>query len=110
MSLADDYRAIHESAALGALQLRRQIAVAGSDRAAFLQGLLTNDIAALESGSGCYAAWLTPQGRMLTDLHVLESGDLILLDVPEEQQVTTLEQLNHFLFSEDVQLASLSDD
>jgi tRNA-modifying protein YgfZ len=110
MSLADDYRTIHDSAALGALQPRRQIAVAGSDRAAFLQGLLTNDIAALEAGSGCYAAWLTPQGRMVTDLHVLESGDVILLDVPEEQQVTALEQLNHFLFSEDVQLASLSED
>ena len=110
MSLSDDYRAIHDSAALGALQPRRQIAVAGSDRATYLQGLLTNDITALQAGSGCYAAWLTPQGRLLTDLHVLESGDLILLDVPEAQHVATLEQLDRFLFSEDVQLASLSDD
>ena len=110
MSLSDDYRAIHDNAALGALQPRRQIAVAGSDRATYLQGLLTNDIAALQAGSGCYAAWLTPQGRMLTDLHVLESGDLILLDVPEAQHVATLEQLDRFLFSEDVQLASLDDD
>jgi folate-binding protein YgfZ len=110
MSLSDDYRAIHDNAALGALQPRRQIAVAGSERATYLQGLLTNDITALQAGSGCYAAWLTPQGRMVTDLHVLESGDLILLDVPEAQHVATLEQLDRFLFSEDVQLASLDDD
>jgi folate-binding protein YgfZ len=72
-----------------------------------LQGLLTNDIAALIPGSGCYAAWLTAQGRMLTDLHVLESGDLILLDVPAAESVATLARLDQFLFSEDVQLASL---
>ena len=110
MSLSEDYRAIHESAVVGALQPRRQIAVAGGDRATYLQGLLTNDITALQPGSGCYAAWLTPQGRMLTDLHVLESGELILLDVPEDQHVATLERLEQFLFSEDVQLASLSED
>ena len=107
MSLSDDYRAIHDSAAMGALQPRRQIAVAGRDRATYLQGLLTNDITALQAGSGCYATWLTPQGRLVTDLHVLESGDLILLDVPEARHVATLEQLDRFLFSEDVQLASL---
>ena len=110
MSLSEDYRAIHESAVVGALQARRQIAVAGRDRATFLHGLLTNDITALQPGTGCYAAWLTPQGRMLTDLHVLESGTLILLDVPDDQHVATLERLDQFLFSEDVQLASLSDD
>ena len=47
----------------------------GADRASYLQGLLTNDIQALTPGTGCYAAWLTPQGRMLTDLYVFESGD-----------------------------------
>jgi folate-binding protein YgfZ len=108
MSLADDYRSIHEGAVIGALARRRPIAVAGADRATYLQGLLTNDIVALTPGSGCYAAWLTPQGRMLTDLDVLESGDLILLDLPEETHAATLERLDQFLFSEDVQLASLA--
>jgi folate-binding protein YgfZ len=110
MSLADDYRAIYEGIALGALMPRLPIAVAGADRATYLQGLLTNDITALTPGSGCYAAWLTPQGRMLTDVHVLESGDLILLDVPAAEHGATLERLDQFLFSEDVQLASLSAD
>ncbi|HET9540997.1 MAG TPA: folate-binding protein, partial [Candidatus Limnocylindria bacterium] len=72
-----------EGAFIGAVQSRAQLAVAGKDRASFLQGLLTNDIEALEPGTGCYAAWLTPQGRMLTDLHVLESAGMALLDVPQ---------------------------
>jgi folate-binding protein YgfZ len=102
------YRAIHEGAVTGALEARAQIAVAGKDRASYLQGLLTNDIQALTAGTGCYAAWLTPQGRMLTDMHVFESGDMILLDVPADQLESTLQRLDQFLFSEDVQLADLA--
>ena len=108
MSLSDDYRALQEGAALGAAAPRGRIAVAGRDRATYLQGLLTNDIVALTPGTGCYSAWLTPQGRMLTDLHVLESGDMILLDVPADLVEGTLQRLDQFLFSEDVQLADLS--
>jgi folate-binding protein YgfZ len=107
MTLHDDYRVIREGAAIGAIGERRQIAVSGRDRAEYLQGLLTNDIPALADGSGCYSAWLTPQGRMLTDMHVLESGSMILLDVPAETAQATLERLEQFIFSEDVQVASL---
>src|SRR4051794_1536249 len=106
ISLEDDL-ALREGAGIGAVSPRGQIAVAGKDRASYLQGLLTNDIQALTAGTGCYAAWLTPQGRMITDVHVLESGDMILLDVPAELVDAILERLDHFLFSEDVQFASL---
>ena len=102
------YRAIKEHAAIGAVAPRKAIGVSGKDRAAYLQGLLTNDIQALTPGAGCYAAWLTPQGRMLTDLHVFESGDMILLDVPAVEVAATLQRLDQFIFTEDVQLADLS--
>ena len=107
MSIADDYRAIRQHAVIGSITARQQIAVAGADRASYLQGLLTNDIQALTPGMGCYSAWLTPQGRMMTDLEVLESGDMILLDVPDERADSILEQLDRFLFGEDVRLASM---
>ena len=82
--------------------------MAGPDRATYLQGLLTNDIPALSPGTGCYSAWLTPQGRMLTDMHVLESGGMILLDVPAETAEATRERLEQFIFTEDVQVDSLA--
>ena len=107
MTSQDDYAALHESAAIGAIAPRGQIAVAGPDRAAFLHGLLTNDIASLTAGSGCYAAWLTPQGRMLCDLHVLESGDMIALDVPAGEVEQTAARLEQFHFTEDVQIATV---
>ena len=79
-----DYDAIRSGAALGAIDPRVQLAVAGPDRASFLQGLLTNDVQALQPGSGCYSVWLTPQGRMISDMHVLQSDTMILLDVPAD--------------------------
>ncbi len=110
MTLADGYRAIQQHAAIAAVgPPRLQIAVAGQDRAAYLQGLLTNDIQALAPGSGCYSAWLSPQGRMHTDMHVLESGDMILLDVPAETLESTIRRLEQFIFTEDVQVASLAE-
>ena len=108
MTSEQQYRQIVEGAAIGELVPTVQLAVAGADRASFLQGLLTNDIQALAEGSGCYAAWLTPQGRMLTDMHVLESDGMILLDVPAAQAEATAARLEQFLFSEDVKIGSLA--
>jgi folate-binding protein YgfZ len=105
---ADD-AALRDGAAIGSISARAQLAVAGTDRASFLQGLLTNDIQALKPGTGCYAAWLTPQGRMLTDMHVLQSDGMILVDVPADQAAPTLARLDQFLFSENVTLESLGD-
>jgi tRNA-modifying protein YgfZ len=107
MTSPDDYAALHENAVIGAIAPRGQVAVAGPERAAFLQGLLTNDTASLIPGRGCYAAWLTPQGRMLWDLHVLESGDMMLLDVPAADVTRIADRLEQFHFTEDVQIAAL---
>ena len=109
MTLQDHDGIIRTGAAIGAVAPRRQIAVAGKDRATYLHGLLTNDIQALTPGTGCYAAWLTPQGRMLTDMHVLQSEEMILLDLPAGTVDATLARLDQFIFTEDVRLESLAE-
>lgn len=93
---------------MGAVASRGAIGVSGRDRASYLQGLLTNDVQALTPGDGCYAAWLTPQGRMITDVHVFESGEDMLVDVPSELVSSTLQRLDQSVFTEDVQLTDLS--
>ena len=100
----DSYRALRESAGVVDRSLRGTISVAGADRAAFLQGLLTNDITALAGGRGCYAAHLTPQGRMVSDMAVLNLGETILLDVPQGLNDSLLQRFQDFVFTEDVQL------
>ncbi len=89
---------------------RGVIVATGRDRASYLQGMLTNDIEALQAGQGCYAAYLTPQGRMIADLYVYELGDLMLLSVPRAKKDAVLERLHQFIFSEDVQLSDATAD
>lgn len=89
---------------------RGRIVVSGNDRRSYLHGLFTNDVAALTPGEGCYAAYLTPQGRMISDMWVYELGDVILLDLPSiETKNAVLAKLDQFIFSEDVQLGDVTD-
>ena len=59
---------------------RGKLALTGADAKAFLQGQVSNDVEALTPGTGCYAAFLTPKGKMLGDLRILDTGDELLLD------------------------------
>jgi folate-binding protein YgfZ len=86
-----------------------RLLVTGADRRSYLQGLLTNDIAALTPGEGCYAAMLTAQGRMISDMYVDELGDALLLRVPVTLTTRIREHLERFVFTEDVQVADVTD-
>ena len=81
-----------------------RILLTGADRRSYLQGLLTNDIEALTPGTGCYAAMLTAQGRMMTDIRVQELGDAVLLSLPLHVTAAIRDHLDRFIFSEDVQV------
>ena len=54
--------------------------VAGADRVAFLQGLVSNDVAKAVAGAPVYAALLTAQGKYLHDFFVVALGDALYLD------------------------------
>lgn len=105
---AAGYDAARHRAALLDRSARGRIVVSGADRGSYLQGLLTNDIAALTAGKGCYAAYLTAQGRMIADLWAYEIGDVLLLVMEGEVKDTVLAKLDQFIFSEDVQLGDVT--
>jgi tRNA-modifying protein YgfZ len=105
---ADAYEAARRHVAFIDRSNLGRIAVSGVDRVSYLQGLLTNDIAALTPGRGCYAAYLTPQGRMITDMHAYELGDVILLTLEGDAKDAVLARLDQFIFSEDVKVADVT--
>jgi folate-binding protein YgfZ len=109
MNLPDDYAAARQGAGLLELSARGRIVVRGADRKTFLHALLTNDIALLGPGTGCYAALLTPQGRMIADMNVFELGDVMLVDERREVKNLLLQRFDQLIFSEDVQLGDVSD-
>jgi folate-binding protein YgfZ len=59
---------------------RGKLALTGAEAREFLQGQVSNDVDGLNEGGGCYAAFLTPKGKMLGDLRILDAGDELLLD------------------------------
>jgi len=103
------YAAARHRAAFVDRSDRGRIVLSGRDRASYLHGLLTNDIAALHEGEGCYAAYLTPQGRMIADMHVYELGEAILLTTIRDVKGALLARLDQYIFSEDVQLGDVTD-
>ena len=106
----DQYNAAHNSAALIDRSSQGTIALTGGDRASFLHALLTNDIARLTSGQGVYAAYLTPQGRMISDMGVIETGARMLLNVARDIAAPLAERFDKLIFSEDVQAKDVTND
>jgi folate-binding protein YgfZ len=102
------YEAIEKTSGVIDRSGEGRVRVTGADRVAWLQGLLTNDIAALAPGSGCYAAYLTPQGRMISDVRVLNRGEFLLLDLPAAQKDAVLQRLDLFIITEDVTLEDVT--
>jgi folate-binding protein YgfZ len=78
--LTDEERAVREGCGLLDRSERGKLAFTGAEAKRFLQGQVTNDVEALAPGSGCYAALLSPKGKMLGDLRILDTGDELLLD------------------------------
>jgi len=99
----DQYHAAHHSAVLVDRSSQGTIALTGIDRASFLHALLTNDIAGLPMGQGVYAAYLTPQGRMISDMRVIETGNRMLLNVERHIAAPLADRFDKLIFSEDVQ-------
>ncbi len=59
---------------------RGLLTVAGEDRRAFLQGLISNDIEKVAPSRAIYAALLTAQGKYLHDFFVAERDGTLILD------------------------------
>lgn len=83
---------------------RTVLALTGSDRVAFLQGLVTNDVEKPE-GSIIYAALLTPQGKYIADFFVVVEAERLLIDVATSHAPQLAQRLNMYRLRADVQIA-----
>jgi folate-binding protein YgfZ len=105
----EQYRALTWGAGFVDRSSRGRLQVTGADRRTFLQGLLTNDIVALGEGSGCYAAYLTPQGRMIADMRVFETGTRLVVDLDASLAASIADRWEQLIFSEDAAIANITE-
>ncbi|HEV2646953.1 MAG TPA: folate-binding protein [Acidobacteriaceae bacterium] len=101
--------AILHRAAVASLDDVGWIRVTGSDRVRWLNGMVTNSIATLAPGHGCYNFVLNAQGRIVGDLTAFALEDSILLEASRHQIPTLLAHFDHFIIMDDVELADISD-
>jgi len=94
---------------IAALPERGVIRITGADRVSFLQGLVSNDVAAVAPGHGIWAALLTPQGKWLADFFVLTEGASLLLDVERAHLAMLSERLKRFRLRSNVSIDVLTD-
>jgi folate-binding protein YgfZ len=87
---------------------RGKIGVTGEDRARFLHAMTTNHIQQLSPGTGCYAFFLTAQGRILADVKVLCLPDSFLLDTEPQTLQKILAHLESFIIADDAVLRDLT--
>jgi len=101
----------HMQAAL--LPERGVVKVAGEDARHFLNGLATNDIGKVVPGTACFAALLTPQGKIVVDFIVTEApaedGGGFFLDCPRALAPALVEKLKFYKLRAKVIAEDLSD-
>lgn len=98
------YDALRSSAAWLDLSSRGKIRVTGEDRARLLHAMTTNHIQQLGPGEGCYAYFLSAQGRILADVNILCRPDHLLLDAEPETREKIFQHLDKFIIADDVTL------
>jgi folate-binding protein YgfZ len=107
--LTEYYQSARRGAALAEKDWFGILKVTGSERASWLQGMVTNDVEKLTPGKGCYAAHLTAQGKMVAHMYILADDDALWLTLERTAIAGLAAAFDKLLIMEDVQLSDVSD-
>jgi len=80
------------------------IAVKGKDSIDLLDRLTTNDLKSLKSMEHAYSLLVSPKGRMIEILSILNLEDQIILGCSEESLDKVLEWIDFYTFGEEVEI------
>jgi len=99
-----DYTTVTAGVGLRDASERGKLALTGSGAKEFLQGQVTQDITGLSAGHGGYAVFLTPKGKMLGDVRVLDTGAELLLDTERLALQPLFNMIRRYSLGYDVEL------
>ncbi len=78
--------------------------VRGPDRKSWLNGLLTNNVARVKPGVAGWGLALTKQGKIQSELWLIEQDEALIVFTPPGQAQGLVELLDRFLIMEDAEL------
>lgn len=89
---------------------RAVVGIGGLDARAFLDNLVTNDLEGLAPGRALLAGLLSPQGKILFDFLVVDSGEAgLLLDVAADRAGDLVKRLSLYKLRSKVEIAVRGD-
>jgi hypothetical protein len=87
---------------------RGVLALHGGDTRAFLQGLISSDVAQIHENRAGYGALLTPQGKFLFDFFIVQEADRLLLETEGARLDQLLRRLLMYRLRSKVDLEDIS--
>ncbi len=103
------YEELRTSAAWRDLSRRGRILAHGEDNARLLHAMSSNHIQQLQDGQGCYAFFLTAQGRIQCDAYILKVGADFLIDTEASAHAGLFAHLDKYIIADDVTLEDLAE-
>jgi folate-binding protein YgfZ len=86
------------------------LVVRGPDRKSWLNGVVTCDVNALGPERGVVGLFLNKQGKVRTDLILLEGGEQVLVRIAPERSAPIFTELDRMLVMEDAELVDQSEE
>ena len=87
---------------------RAQIALTGSDRVRWLNGMVTNNVRDLATGHGVYAFLLNPQGKIQAEIYAFNRGESLVVETGRAQLETVLQIFDRYIIMDDVEVENLT--
>jgi folate-binding protein YgfZ len=105
-----EYEAVRAGAGAGVFDLssRGRVEVSGTEAVQFLNGMLTNDVAALKEGEWMHAAFPNVQGRLNASARIFRTGGRFLFDTEAATYTRMLGALERFTLAGDFQVRDLT--
>ncbi len=88
---------------------RAVVSVGGADADAFLQGIVTSDLAPLTEGSAQFAGLLSPQGKVLFEFLIIKTSAGYLIDVAKSAADDLVKRVTMYKLRAKVDIARLAD-
>lgn len=108
---AAEYKAVRETGTgIIDLSARGRIRVSGTEAVQFLNGLITNDVKALQPGAWMAAAFPNAQGRLVAPARILRVEDSFLIDTDVATSERVRKTLERFTLAGDFRVADVENE
>ena len=104
-----EHHTVRQSVGVVDLSHRGRLRFTGSDRAAYLHRIISNDVEGLAVGEGNYATILTNRGKIIADMNVYVFEDFIGIETNAETTSSLYQELDKYLIADDVAIEDFTE-